>query len=1192
MKSWTSEQRRAIEASGDILVNAGAGSGKTAVLTERIVRLVREGLSIKELLCVTFTVAAANEMKKRIERALYQASAACENEAEAARLNEAARESASASISTIHSFCTQVLRRHFSEAGLDPAFRIADESETALMRETVWDELCEDRLSAGGGSFAGLLEAMGSDDDTFDVVSRLYDFCRSQPDPDGFLQCAGQKYAVTADGLASGEEAAELVLRTKKALLARIDVLAARRDELAREYPAPAAFIDEEIMRARMVAIQKTPAALAEALADETGPSNGKIKWGKCSGALKKKADDARKALKSTLRREAQIWARGMEKEALLIQRQAPLIAELFSAVRDFSVRFAALKRDQSVIDYEDMMQLSLSLLRNEEIALEYRRRFRYVFMDEYQDCNAVQEEIMKAVANPGALFLVGDVKQSIYRFRSAEPALFIRRYNAYADPGKGCRIDLNANFRSAEGVIDAVNNMFSRLMSAESAELDYNEKARLVHGRAEPEKRSASPAAEFVFADMLADFSDEDDSGVSAESGAESGDENGGSESFSESDEPRGAAQIEASLAAKRIREIMENETVADARTGEGRKPRYSDFAVLLRSYKNAAEDWLTTLSREGIPAYGELSGGFFDAMEVGIFMELLRVIDNKRQDIPMAAVLRSPIGGFSMDDLIELRADYGKALCPDGPWRCYDSLKAATLTDTDLGRRAQEFLEKLERWQRMANLMSVQTLIGKLLDETDYALFCRALPGGRQREANLDALMEKARAFEATGSAGLHAFLTYTDRLRSLGTAGTPQTAGFDVVRVMSVHASKGLEFPFVFLGGLARRFNNDFSKNKLLTDPELGVAVRFQMAGIRTQSLYAKAIAAHCEAKGVAEEMRVLYVAMTRAREKLIMLCAAPHGDKLIEKAALMQDAASVSLGTSFAGWLLFCILHAKEGKALRARYGLPPLPGAAPVGIAVTAELCAGPGAETAHMSEEAFDRFRQEAARLRPSPGTKLFEHDYAHCADTTLPSKVSVTGLAGHEIKMTEAPDFLLAARMNPADRGTAYHALMQRITLRAHSRDSVAAEIARLQEEGLLSPLQAEVIRADDVAAFFASDIGRRLVAAPRARRELEFNINMTASALGLGGTDVPVVLQGIIDCCFLENGSWILLDYKTDSVPRGVCAAEAAAKHARQINLYADALSRLTGVPVSERYIYLFSVGQAVEIQKGIYT
>lgn len=1180
MANWTPEQKRAIDAAGDILVSAGAGSGKTAVLTERIVRLVREGLDIRRLLCATFTNAAANEMKKRIERALGDAAQQATDETEAAHLNEAARESANAAISTLHSFCTQILRRHFSEAGLDPNFRVADESETALMREQVWDELCEARLPEGE-SFALLLEALGSDDAAFEAINELHNFLVSLPEPLAFLDLVEEQYGATADELEASPHAEALAAETRRRILFKAATLAHLRDAIAKDCPNAAAFIDEELLFARGVALQKTFSDLAAALGESMHPAGGRISYRNCPEAPLEPLKRARRKLKNTLSQEAKAYARGMDYEAKLIARQRPLMLELCAASRDFMSRFSDLKREKSVIDYGDMEQLSLALLRNDVIAAEYRRRFQFVFMDEYQDCNAVQEEIIGRISTPGTLFLVGDVKQSIYRFRSAEPALFLRRYLRYADSKKGLRIDLNANFRSSAGVIDAVNAVFARLMRAEVAELDYDKSAALAHARVECGAQSASPAAEFIFADLLMDIPGLDAPEEDAPEPA-SQEEESEEDADAEPSEPRGVVEAEALLAAARIREIMQSELIYDPRAKEMRKPRYSDFAVLLRSYKNVSQIWLSTLSLAGVPAYGELAGGFFDAVEVRVFLELLRVIDNRRQDIPMAAVLRSPIGDFSTEEIIELRALYGKDASSKKPWSCYDSLAAAAETDTELGRKARGFLDRLARWQRAASLTSVQSLIGSLIDDTNYALFCRALPGGKQREANLDALVAKARAFEATGASGLGAFLAYADRLRDKDAPGTAQSAGADVVRVMTIHASKGLEFPYVILGGLSRCFY--VQKKKLLLDASLGAAAHFTLGGIRQDSFYARAIKARREALAVAEEMRVLYVAMTRAREKILLLCASTCGNDLIASAAGPQEPACISQSSSFAAWLLGCILHSKEGEVLRARYGLPELPDAPELGIAVRCEACDGTPLSAARMNDAAFAD-ALEKARLLPADAA-LFRHPYPYCADTELPSKISVTALAGHEVRLTEAPDFLLERRMSAADRGTAYHALMQRIPLRLHDEQSIRSEIERLVAAGHLSPLQAEAIRPAQIAAFFDSPVGRRLAAAETVRREMEFNINMSAGSLGLAESDSPVVLQGVVDCCFMENGSWVLLDYKTDFVPEGVCAKQAALKHARQVNLYAEALARLTRIPVAQRMIFFFALGEAAVV------
>ena len=1197
MTKWTNDQLRAINDEGDILVSAGAGSGKTAVLTERIVRLVREGAGIKSILCVTFTVAAANEMKKRISRALFAAAADAPDEESASRLNAEARAAESASISTIHSFCTQVLRRHFNEAGLDPAFRVADDSEISLMRDEVFEELCETRLSDPDGAFPSLMQAMGSEKETFGAISSLYDFCRAQADPERFLRFAAQKYDVSADTLASSDETLFLLAQSRRRISAAAARLQAARDALAKDAPNSAAFLDEELLHARGALICETPDALREALSAPPHAAGRKMTWRGVVAPLRARAEKARDALKKLIAREANnVWREDMESEAALIRAQKPLIDELCSAVMDFDARFSAKKRAKNVIDYGDMEHMTLSLFGSEATAAEYRRRFKFIFMDEYQDCNGVQEEIIRAVANPGGLFLVGDVKQSIYRFRLAEPALFIRRSVDYAKGLGGERIDLRENFRSAPGVIDAVNGVFSRIMTADAAELDYDDRARLIHAREEAQGEDAPGEArtELLVCDMLAEPEEggTDEAFEDADESSSAGDDDAGDadEGCDDDDEgealPRTLVHTEAVIAARRIRALMETETVPDETDGLSRKLRYSDFAILLRAYRSCAEEWLSTLSACGIPAYGELAGGYFEAVEVRIFIELLRIIDNRTLNIPMAAVLRSPIGGFTTEELIELKSAYApsdKNAADEDGWQLYDSLALASGEDTPLGEKARGFIEKLDRYQREASLMSVQSLIGALTDETDYALFLKALPGGRQREANLDALCEKARVFESTGARGLGAFLQYTDRLRRAGAEGAPQTAGANVVRVMSIHASKGLEFPVVIIGGLVKNFNNNIIREKTVMERDTGVAVRFNMEGVRTQSLYARAITALCLKKDLAEEMRVLYVAMTRARERLILIAAAQNGDALVSSAADGTCAHDVASYHSFAQWILACVLRSKEGAALAQRYGLNTASDAESA-LPIKTELILGPADDGAsgRMSEAAYARFRREAALVEAD--TAIFERKYAFASDTSLASKVSVTGLAGHEIRMSEAPDFLLEERMSAADRGTAFHALMQRITLAPHTEESVRGEAARLCAAGFLSPAQEKAVDAKKVAAFFTSDIGKRLVAAESVRRELEFNLALPARELGVADNDADVILQGVIDCCFVENGSWVLIDYKTDAVPDGVTPAEAAAKHARQVELYSRALERLTGRNVSEKYIYLFTLGTAV--------
>lgn len=1209
MKNWTGEQKQAIMENGDILVSAGAGSGKTAVLTERMVRLVREGADISAILCVTFTNAAAAEMKDRIGKALAKAAEDARGEEEALRLHEAARGVNRAAISTLHSFCTQVLRRHFNEAGLDPAFRVADAGEAEILRADVWDELCEARYEREeSGLFARLMDALGDDERAKDAVLSLYDFARSQPEPFLWLEEALARYTVTGQELMASPAAEALFQRARLVLAAECDRMRGARALLGPEQAKTAAFLDGELMALRGLLLPDTPAGLQAALA--AFAFTGRISWKDVPEETKQAVDGRRKAMRKAVKDLAEAWKPDGQSEAAALLEQRPLMETLVSVLKEFEERFAKKKSEVSVIDYGDMEHMCLGLLGREEIAGEYRRRFAYVFMDEYQDCSPVQEEILRAVSTPGSLFLVGDVKQSIYRFRLAEPRLFLNRYLLYGQgEGKGRRrIDLNANFRSARPVLDAVNGFFTRLMHESTGELEYDSAAALRFGRGDDPGQGNR--VEFALIDLVSGWEtggpiSEEETKMEGE-GPDDDDLAWEEQTKTRGDSPEGDSpegpEAEAAYAARRIRELMATLRLPDGE-GKTRPAQYSDFVVLLRSYQGVAETWMQTLSFAGIPAYAQVAGGYFDAVEVRVFLELLRCIDNARQDIPLAAALRSPIGGFDTEELIRLRAEHPAPEGREKSWALVDQMTCAAGENTPLGQKAGEFLCRLARWKKQARLMSVEALIGLLLDETDYGSYARALPGGRQREANLEALCEKARQCGRMGACSLHDFLVYMEKLHNANASGAPQTAGANVVRVMSIHASKGLEFPVVILGGLGRRFSGQADREPVLFDGDLGFAARFTEGGVKSASYYTRAIAARAKAKAVAEELRVLYVAMTRAKEHLVMLAATPRAKALVERAALPRSEAAVALETSFDQWILGCLIHAKAGDPIRARYGLPPYEGEAEGEaeavmhgqLMLPVDAQALPAALGSlldrRMERGAYALFCKEAmgeplteSLALPTADYAFFHRSYAYESAVDIPSKVSVTGLAGHEITMAEGPDFLLEKRMLPTDRGTAAHEVMRLLPLLPHTRQSVERELASLEEKGLLTQAQAEAVDPDALAKFFTSPLGERLQASPLVRRELEFNLRIPAGELMDTPSQEPILLQGVIDCCFMEGGQWVLLDYKTDRVPPGEPPARVAGRHMRQLALYAKALERLTGTPVKESWVHLLSVGKSI--------
>lgn len=1166
MPSWTIEQRRAIEAPGSLLVSAGAGSGKTAVLTARIVRLIDQGESINSILCVTFTNAAAAEMKKRIEKSLAAAAAQSQG-ARAEMLYKAAASANAASISTLHSFCTQVLRRHFAIAGLDPNFRVADAGEAAILRAAAYDELVENRYALGSGVFGELMDALGGDEAAQEAIYSVYDFARSQPDPAAWLDTALGKYSLAEPAeLLSSPAAEELLQSSLRSITARCAALQSACTALEEEgLDTLAGFIKNEILVGSAPLAAETPAEFAAAL-EALSFDKKRISWGGLEGPLRTAADSARKKLKDTIKAERAFWCGTAGSHFDIITKQRPLIAELCSFIKEFDIRFAAKKDEAGCIDYGDMEHKSLLVLKDEEVRQEYARRFKHIFMDEYQDCNPVQESIIQSVAQGADTFFVGDVKQSIYRFRLAEPALFMQRYADYAAKRGGELICLNHNFRSAPGVINAVNGLFGQIMHKATAEIEYDEEAALKCGREGPE----DTRAEFLLLDMLDNAWDDDERGAYAEA---------------ETD----IAAAEAAAAARRIHELMDTQTIADSATGEQRKLKYSDFAVLLRSYKGSAESWMRTLAANGVPAYAMLADGYFDAVEVRIFLDLLRVIDNRRQDIPLAAVLRSPIGGFDEKELIALKADHAAPQGMEKDWAWIDRLALAAQEQSPLGQKARRITQMLDRFRSEAELISTQALIGLLLDETGFGEYCAALPGGRQRQANLEALCDMAQQSAAAGARTLNDFLNYMDKVSQANAYGAPQTGGANVVSIMSIHASKGLEFPYVIIGGMNSQFVRE-GMDKLICDKALGIGARFIAGDIRQGSFFHAAITASLSAKAAAEEMRVLYVALTRARERIIMLCAAKNGSRLVANALAAQGETALLGQKSFAQWVLGYILHSKSGNPIRSRYGITPCFEAdAHIDARCLPVPAALPGG--GRMGVDKYRAFVAEAEALARSGAVDApwFKRSYKNSADIELPGKLSVTALSGSSItELEEAPAFMQSGQPKPAQTGTAVHEIMRAIPLNGSiNTQSISELAARLTAAGIMEQAAAAAVPVESIAAFFAGELGQRLLRSPVVRREAEFNLRISAKELLGADTDEPLLLQGVIDCCFIENGEWVLIDYKTDRVPRGASARSVAQKHFTQLALYKKALERLTKTRVKQSYIYLFSIGAAVQAE-----
>ncbi|MGK9251725.1 helicase-exonuclease AddAB subunit AddA [Paenibacillus humicus] len=931
--TWTDDQWRAITARGeDVLVAAAAGSGKTAVLVERIIRIISEDTDVDRLLVATFTKAAAAEMKERIRTALE---AALERDPSSEHLRRQLALLGRASITTLHSFCLDVIRRYYPLIGLDPGFRVANETEAELLRLEVLDELFEERYAgdAGGdGDFLRLADRYGGekgDEPLYRLVQQLYDFSRSQPWPDDWLRAMAAAFSAGGPEELQGSPwvaalEADIALALGGARLALQEAL---RMALLPEGPS----VYADTLREDLSLVAGLTEAVATRPWDEwrdawqLAGGFGRLKsvrGGDADKSLQERVKDLRDEARSLVDELGkELFSRSAKQYAAELEQLAPLMRALAELVIEFDGRYQLAKRKKGLLDFGDLEHYCLQILRADDsrpgsnlpsaAALDYRKQFREVLLDEYQDTNRVQEsivELLTGVAGEGeggTRFMVGDVKQSIYRFRLAEPDLFLEKYRLFrparrtealgeaeaagTDAGApGRRIDLARNFRSRLQVVDGVNAVFKALMRESVAEMEYDEAAELVLGATYPDPDPPrANRIEFALIDR------EGTGGRSVrEAPAEQAEGSPEAEQREEAADLQ-TAQLEARYIAGRIRQLREEGFAVHDRKGK-RGLAWRDIVILLRATKAWAPILMEELQAAGIPAYAELGSGYFDAVEVEVMLSALRVVDNPYQDIPLAGLLRSPMFGLNAEELAGIRIGGGKGYFYEAVVKAADDL----LTEGGLRRKLSLFLGKLDEWRDAARQGSLADLIWRIYGETGYYDWAGGLAGGMQRQANLRSLHDRARQFEAGTARGLFRFLRFMDRMREnggdLGTAGA-LGEGEDVVRIMSIHKSKGLEFPVVFVAGLGKKFNQQDMSAPFLMHKELGFGPKFIDPDLRLSypTLPCLAIRRRMRMEMQAEELRVLYVALTRPKEKMILVGTTDDAAKTTERWASALD-----------------------------------------------------------------------------------------------------------------------------------------------------------------------------------------------------------------------------------------------------------------------------------------------------------
>lgn len=1177
-RNWTTEQGWAIDArGGNLLVCAAAGSGKTAVLVERVIRRLcdpEQPLSADRLLVVTFTRAAAAEIRRRIADAVAEK---LEKEPDNEHLTKQQMLLPFAKICTIDAFCSALVRDHFEASNLPPDFKNADEGELQLLSEAAMTETLEAFYAKGDKAFHDLVELLFKGrDDTFleETVRALYRESRSYPFPARWLEGIAANYR--CDGpLLTHPFVLELADEIMGAVASLHRVLEWALREIADDPLLVQLFA--EVFRDDL----RQVGAMMEAMSVQS------FDWDKARAAVlgyspmrrprtpKEYADDPAIERLALIREEGKDVIRKRIAplfcctEAEFLQDLAalrPMMEQLTAVTAQYAAAFDRLKAEKQTADFGDVMHAALRLLYEETdrgaaptaLAREIARDFDEILIDEYQDTNRAQDMLFAAIAR-GNLFRVGDLKQSIYRFRQAMPELFLELKETYApyDPAERifpAKVSLMANFRSRRTVTETVNFVFSQIMSREAGDVDYNDEEKLIFAADYPQ---TAEHTEWHLLD-LKDLDTELDSGDA----------------------------FQADYVAKQIRKMIDNGFSVNGKDGM-RPARYEDFCVLLRSINGGRGAlYADALKRQGLPCFTEVSSDFFAASEVSLLLNLLRVIDNPKQDVPLLSVLLSVLFGFTPDDCASLR------LC-DPENDLYGCLCSAAEQGD---KKAARVRSRIADWRTKGVCMPVQDFLQMIYDETAVLAAVSAMPGAAARRMNLMLLLDYAAVYENAGYIGLSGFIRFIDRLERTkgdlaGSVGA--SAETNVVRVMSIHKSKGLEFPVVVLANCAGRFNADERRRGVVIHSVLGVGAQRRETETLAQypTLPLLAVRERSRKDSVGEEMRVLYVAMTRAKERLILVGAcreigrtlAKYQTKLLSPDGRFSPFEALS-AQSYADWIYPALLRHPDAAALREAAGLDEtivLP--AGFRLKICTAVWQPPQKRTAEAPQRpapdmaCYETLRDALSwRYRFEPLTKLVSKRAASEVDK---------GFVDRDYFASSRPAFLAEGGLTAAQRGTATHTFMQFCDFAAAEAD-VDREIGRLLEKGVVTASEAKAINRAAVQCFFESDLYRRMRQSPLVMREKKFTVELPVADLYPETVDFPdekVMIQGIADCAFLENGALVVVDYKTDRLDTDEQFVE---KYAGQVRLYKTALALCTDYPVRETVLYSFCLHRAIAV------
>lgn len=1250
---WTEQQLRAIKTHNkNLLVAAAAGSGKTAVLVERIIAMIIDDenpVDIDKLLVVTFTNAAASEMRERIGSAITEK---LDKNPNNKRLQKQLTLLNKANITTMHSFCLDVIRNNFHHIDLDPNFRIGDQTEIILMKQDVLQEIFEDKYETvkDEDEFFNVVEAFGGNKDDKslqEMVEKLFNFSMSGPYPKRWLSHRAEDFNLSCKEDLFNSKWIKVILQGVEddinSMILELDNIITVLNE---ENSSPKIIdnINETISSLYLVSqgLQKGYDEFQGALQKV---SFGTLRMGKdIDEDLKNHIKSVRDKVKAKIKEMQGSFSFSLEDSYMALKNMYPIMRGLVSLVIEFMDKYSEKKKEKGILDFNDLEHYCLRILNEtyeegiitpSSVAVSFKEKFYEVLVDEYQDSNNVQEAIIDLVSRKNStdpnVFMVGDVKQSIYRFRQAKPELFLEKYNTYGEVVEDnnhelCgKILLYKNFRSRSEILSGVNYIFKKTMSKLVGEMEYTDKERLNLGAAFPEEEEDAIVGGAIEVNIIDIAGREDEEDIIEEDTMD--------------EEELDKIQVEARLVASKIKNLFKAKDgktfmVFDKDIKGYRPVKYKDIVILLRATAQWADIFTEELSKEDIPAYADSSSGYFQTIEIRTIMALLQIIDNPLQDIPMLAVLKSPIFGFTPGELVDLRIInknkyFYQVLNDIANGEVYEdgTSEGYKLEETFINK-AKHVIEAISKWRKKSIHMPIDEFIWYLYMDTSYYGYVRAMPNGVQRQANLRILFQRARQYENTSFKGLFNFINFINKLRnSSGDMGSAKTLGEneDVVRIMSIHKSKGLEFPVVILAGCGKQFNQRDIYDTVLFHEELGLGPDFidYEKRYKYPTIAKEAIKKKLRIENLSEEMRVLYVALTRAKEKLILTGSVPNLEKAIIRwgngvkgSNNVVPPSEVFKSKTYLDWIAMSLMMHKDGEILQKQYNgfldrtMEDEGSSWDVTLYTKSDIVGSMVKEEEETKNQLDMIISEKMSNYYKEKVEERLGWTYIYKEAGNIPTNLSVSELKKASIMEEETrrnnlikeplirkPKFLQEKKgLSPSEKGTALHSVMQHLDLnKVGSVKEIENQLTYLVAKEILTEEEGLSVNPYKINKFFKGPLGKKLIQCNESKnlklyREMPFYIEIPSTDII---ENLPkeiykeemIRVQGVIDCFIEEEDGIVLIDYKTDYVT-DENKLEVIKRYETQIHYYTLALEAIMGKKVKEKYLYLFFSEEAIKM------